>query len=85
MEWEQSIVVQWYGAVHSEKEINHQGEFQNHVGRQFVGQIFVALPGILNTVDVEFWSSYKFTSFPQMSFQNGHGIVQRKAQCHGEE
>jgi len=85
VEREQSIVVQRYGTVHSEKEIDHQGEFQDHVRGKLFRQILVALPRIRNAVDVEFWGTDKFTSFTQVSFQNGNGIVQREAQCHGEE
>ena len=79
MEREQSIIVQRHGTVHSEKEIDHQGEFQDHVRGQFFGQVLIAFPSVLYTIDIEFWRPYKLTSFAQVTFQNRNGIVQGKA------
>ena len=85
MEWEQPKIIQGYGTVHSEKEIKHQSKFQNHVGRQLFGQVFIAFPAVCDTVDVEFWSSYKLTAFSHMPFQDSNGVVQGEPKRYREE
>src|SRR5690606_21798821 len=85
VEGEQSVVVQGDRAVHSKEEIEHQGELQDHIGGQFLGQVLVPLPTVGKAVDVELGGAHKLTAFAQMSLQYGHGIVKGKAQGHGKE
>src|SRR5690606_4219837 len=84
MKGEQPIVVQGHRTVHAKKEIQHQGELQDHVGGQLLGQVLIALPTVRQIVDVELWGAHEFTPLSQMTLQNGHGTVQAKAQGHGK-
>ena len=85
MKWKKSKIVQWNGTVHSKKEVKHQGRFQNHIGRQFGSQIFISLPAVRYTIQIEFWSSYKLGSIAHMPFQDRNGVVQGESKSHGEK
>ena len=85
MKGEQPKIVERDCTVHPEKEIEHQSEFQDHIRRKFLGKILIALPAVGKIVDIEFWGPYKLASFPHMTFQDRHRIVEGKAQSHRKE
>lgn len=80
MKRKQPVVIQRNSAVHSEEEVDHQSEFQDHVGRELLGQVLIAFPAVLKVVDVEFRRTNKFTSLAQVSFEYSYCVVQGEAQ-----
>lgn len=75
MEWEHTKIVEPYGTIQPENEIDHQHKFKNHIRRKFGVDVLIIFPTVRQGTNVKLRRSDKLTFFARMPFQNGDGVM----------